>query len=357
MPRSWQKLASSMTQPSAYAQAGVDIDQAHTLMGRVKDSLKQATRPEVLGELGAFGGLFQLSLGAMQEPVLVASVDGVGTKLMVAGMVGRHDTVGMDLVHHCINDIIVQGAEPLFFLDYIGIGKLRSPLYEQVLLGLAKACQQTGVALLGGETAEMPGMYGDDYDLVGAIVGMVDRAKIITGDAVSVGDQVIGLPSNGLHTNGYSLARRVIFDQLNLQVDHVPDGWSESVGEALLHPHVCYLDAFRVAKKKGLDLHALAHLTGGGFYDNIPRVLPAGCGVRIEHGTLPKAPPVFGLIQDGGQIEAEEMYRVFNMGTGMVWIVAADDVDLALACAREAGHAAAHIGEVVAGNDVTIVDL
>ena len=343
-----------MSAKSAYAEAGVDIDQAQNLMGQVKEKLQSATRPEVLGGIGSFGGLFQLDLSEISNPVLVSSVDGVGTKLMVAEMANRHDTVGADLVNHCINDIIVQGAEPLYFMDYIGIGKLRSPLYEQVLGGLADACRAQGVSLLGGETAEMPGMYGNDYDLVGSIVGVVDRDEIITGATVSPGDTLIALPSSGLHTNGYSLARTVIFKTLGLSVDDQPDGWDETIGEALLKPHTCYLDASRAAKAAGVPLKALAHITGGGFYDNIPRVLPEGCGVQVDRGSLPPAPPVFSLIQEGGGISNKEMFRVFNMGSGMIWIVSPDQADAAIAAARSAGHDAVRIGVVDSTCEVTI---
>ncbi len=332
-----------------YKEAGVDIDLAGRLLKDLKGRLGAAKRPEVLAPVGGFGGLFQLDLTGYTQPVLVSSVDGVGTKLMVAAMMEKYDTVGYDIVNHCINDIAVQGAEPLYFLDYIGIGKLRSPLYEQVLGGIADACRAQNVALLGGETAEMPGMYGNDFDLVGCITGVVDRSRLITGDRITVGHKAIGLAGNGLHTNGYSLARRVLLDDCGYKVTDTPELLKgESVGDALLKPHVCYWPAIRAALAAELPLHGVAHITGGGFYDNIPRTVPDAYCVICDRDTLP-VPPIFKLIQEGGKIGDEEMYRVFNMGVGMVLFVPAEAEDAALKLCREAGFAAETIGEVAKG--------
>lgn len=341
-----------------YAQAGVDIDAAQNLLSAVKGKIEATRRPEVLRGVGGFGGLFQLDLSRWQQPVLVSSVDGVGTKLMVANMVGRHDSVGRDLVNHCINDIAVQGAEPLYFLDYLGIGKLRSPLYEQVLSGLADACAEQNVALLGGETAEMPGMYGDDYDLVGSIVGVVDRGSIITGDNIEPGDVILGLPSSGLHTNGYSLARKILFDQCGYTVETKLDELGDqNIGDALLEPHVCYWQAIKAALQNNIPIRGMAHLTGGGFYDNIPRVLPAGRQAVIDRQMLPAAPPIFDVIQRGGNVSDREMYRVFNMGTGMVWVVPGGAASDALACCREQGFDAVMVGRIELGDTlVKLVD-
>ena len=332
----------------AYKRAGVDIDLSHTLLDRVKQKITDTRRPEALAPIGGFGGLFQLDLSRYRQPVLVSSVDSVGTKVIVARMAGDHSGVGHDIVNHCINDIIVQGAEPLYFLDYLGIARLRSPLFESVLSGLADACKAQNVTLLGGETAELPGMYDEDYDLVGCVTGVVDRDKIITGDRVKPGHQAIGIASNGLHTNGYSLARRVLFDGVGYDVDSVPEALGESVGTALLRPHTCYWPAVRSALQAGVALDGIAHITGGGLYDNLPRVLPPGTVARCRPRVLP-VPPVFDLIQSEGGVDLAEMHRVFNMGVGMVWLVPSAEVKTAL------GHCSAHaleaavIGEITAG--------
>lgn len=340
---------------SAYSQAGVDIDRAHDLMDRVKERLRAATRPEVLGGIGGFGGLFQLDLSRWREPVLVSSVDGVGTKLMVAAAMNNHSTVGHDIVNHCIDDIAVQGAEPLYFMDYLGIGKLRSPLYEEVLAGLAEACTAQNVALLGGETAEMPGMYGDDYDLVGCIVGVVEKSKLLDGTRVRPGHVAIGLASNGLHTNGYSLARNVLFEQAGYTANTELESLGETVGAALLRPHTCYWPAVQAALRADLPLDGMAHITGGGLYDNVPRVLPEDCDFLYHRGALP-VPPVFEVIREKGDIDECEMHRVFNMGVGMVWFAPSAAADALLAAARNAGFQAERIGEIVAGARQTRIE-
>ncbi len=342
-----KKKVKGKAKSELYREAGVDIDLAHGLLDRVKARIARTQRPEVLAPIGGFGGLFELDLRKYSNPVLVSSVDGVGTKLMVAAMAGKYEGVGHDIVNHCINDIAVQGAEPLYFLDYIGIGKLRSPLYEEILGGIADACAQQHVALLGGETAEMPGMYGDDFDLVGCITGIVEKDKLITGEKIRPGHVLIGLASNGLHTNGYSLARRILFDRADLKLDDKPEILGgETVAEALLAPHVCYWPAISRALAHRVQLHGMAHITGGGWFDNIVRVLPENCAAQCDVGVLP-VPPIMQLIQAAGNVDEEEMYRVFNMGVGMVWIVSAGEAEGALEACREEGLAAVAMGEIV----------
>ena len=339
-----------------YKNAGVDIDLATTLLRQVKSKLAAARRPEMLAPIGGFGGLFQLDLSRYREPVLVSSIDGVGTKLIIAMMMEKFDTVGHDIVNHCINDISVQGAEPIYFLDYIGIGKLRSPLYEQVLSGIADACAAANCALLGGETAEMPGMYGNDFDLVGVITGVVEKSKLITGERIRPGHVAIGLASNGLHTNGFSLARKILFAQCRLTVDSRPEELGgETVGEALLRPHICYYPAVRQAMAENLALDGIAHITGGGLYDNVPRILPEGVGVRFDCSKLP-VPPIFSYMVRAGNVDPVEAYRVFNMGVGMVWFVPPADADRALAVCRANGFTAEVIGETVKGDRSVVID-
>lgn len=340
----------------AYKEAGVDIDLATTLLGSVKKKLASTKRPEMLAPVGGFGGLFQIDLSRYKEPVMVASVDGVGTKLMVAAMMNKHDTVGHDIVNHCINDIAVQGAEPVYFMDYLGIGKLRSPLYEQVLAGIADACKAENVAVLGGETAEMPGMYGDDYDLVGCITGIVEKSKIITGEKIRPGHKVIGIKSVGLHTNGFSLARKVLFDKAGYKVtDIVPElGTTETLGEVLLKPHLCYWSAIKKALDSNFPLDGISHITGGGLYDNIPRILPKDVNCVIDIDVI-KPLPIFKLIQEKGAIDPAGMYRFFNMGIGMTWMVPADRAEEGVAICRACGFEAEVIGEITAGEGRTVL--
>ena len=332
-----------------YKAAGVDIDLATDLLGKVKKKFAEARRPEMLSPIGGFGGLFQIDLSKYKEPVMVSSIDGVGTKLMIAMMMEKYDTVGYDIVNHCINDISVQGAEPVYFLDYIGIGKLRSPLYEQVLCGIADACKAQTCAVLGGETAEMPGMYGNDFDLVGVITGIVEKSKLITGENIRPGHVAIGIASNGLHTNGFSLARKILFNECNYTVNTYLDELGETVGEALLKPHTCYFPAIREAQDQGLALDGIAHITGGGLYDNVPRILPKDVSVIFDSSVLP-IPPIFKLMVEKGNVDPVEAYRVFNMGVGMVWFVPPCDVDAALKAIRGKGFTADVMGEVVAGD-------
>ncbi|MBQ9088296.1 MAG: phosphoribosylformylglycinamidine cyclo-ligase [Lentisphaeria bacterium] len=344
-----------MAKSDLYKAAGVDIDLATSLLSKVKADLASTRRPEMLSPIGGFGGLFQIDLSKYDEPVMVSSIDGVGTKLMIAAAMEKYDTVGYDIVNHCINDISVQGAEPVYFLDYIGIGKLRSPLYEQVLSGIAGACKAAGCAVLGGETAEMPGMYGNDFDLVGVITGIVEKKKLITGEKIRPGHVALGIASNGLHTNGYSLARKILFGENKYTVNTYVESLGETVGEALLKPHICYYSAIKAAMNRNLPLDGIAHITGGGLYDNVPRILPDDVSVIFRPGTLP-VPPIFKLLTSEGNVGKEEAYRVFNMGIGMVWFVPKDAQESALEVIRNAGFTADVIGEVVPGKkDVQVI--
>ncbi len=333
-----------------YKNSGVDIDLATTLLKKVKPKLAQARRPEMLAPIGGFGGLFQIDLSKYKNPVMVSSIDGVGTKLMVAAMMQQYESVGHDIVNHCVNDIGVQGAEPVYFLDYIGIGKLRSPLYEQVLSGIADACREANCALLGGETAEMPGMYGNDFDLVGVITGMVEKDRIITGEKIRPGHVAIALGSNGLHTNGFSLARRVLFTVCRYEVDtRLKELDGESIGEALLKPHTCYWKAIKAVMDSGASLDGVAHITGGGLFDNVPRILPPDVDAVFSKSTIKDAPPIFRLIVEAGNIPDEEAYRVFNMGVGMVFFVPAQEEAEVLKICRNAGFNAFTCGKIVSG--------
>ena len=304
----------------AYARAGVDVDLGNLVKRRIQSRVKSTHGPEVLGRIGGFGGLFAPNFSGMREPVLVASVDGVGTKLKVAFALDRHDTVGADLVNHCVNDIAVLGARPLFFLDYIGAEKLEPRVFDQLLAGFTKACKQAGCALIGGETAQMPGMYRKgEYDLAGCIVGVVERSKMIDGGRIKPGDVILGLPSNGLHTNGYSLARKVLFETKRLTPGSKVAGLRHSLGTELLRVHRNYQPL--LAKMPAGLVHGLAHITGGGLIDNLPRVLPGNCDAVIETKRW-RVPPLFQFLQRQGKIDRTEMYQVFNMGIGMAVIVA-----------------------------------
>ena len=304
----------------AYASAGVDVDLGNRLKRDLQSLVKQTHGPSVLGKIGGFGGLFRPRFPGMREPVLIASIDGVGTKLKIAFAMNKHDTVGADLVNHCVNDIAVLGARPLFFLDYIGCEKLDPRVFDQLIRGFSRACRAAGCALIGGETAQMPGMYRKgEYDLAGCIIGMVDRAKIIDGRKIRPGDIILGLASNGLHTNGYSLARKILFQKMRLKVDsHLP-GSKIIVGKELLRVHKNYQPL--LAKIPSSTIKGLAHITGGGLIDNLPRILPTNCDAVIETKSW-KAPAIFQILQQNGGVDTDEMYQVFNMGIGMVVIVA-----------------------------------
>jgi len=311
---------------SRYADAGVDIDAKAAALARAKAAIRSTFTPGVLGDVGGFGGLFRPDFSKYKEPVLVGSTDGVGTKLKVAIEMSRHDTCGADLVNHCVNDILVQGATPLFFLDYLATGKVEPGVIESVIEGVARGCRENGAALLGGETAEMPGFYAPgEYDVAGTIVGVVDREKILDGSRIAAGDVAVGLPSVGLQTNGYTLARKVFFETMGKKPsDRLPELGGRPIGDVLLDPHLSYLRPMEPILAEGLA-HGMAHLTGGGFYDNIPRVLPEGLDVVVKSGAW-DVPPVFHAIERQGEVSFEEMHRVFNMGIGMVVFVAPDDL-------------------------------
>ena len=338
-------MASKAASKKAYAAAGVDVDLGNRVKSGIHALVKGTHGPEVLGKIGGFGGLFRPNFKGMRDPVLVSSVDGVGTKLKIAFALDRHDTMGQDLVNHCVNDIAVLGAKPLFFLDYIGAEKLEPHVFEQLLKGFAKACKAAGCALVGGETAQMPGMYQPgEYDLCGTIVGVVDRPKMIDGSKIKPGDVIIGLASNGLHTNGYSLARHVLFEKMKLKPSSKLEGVTGTVGDELLRTHRNYqplLATLPAGRVKGL-----AHITGGGLVDNLPRVLPKNCDAVID--TLAwKTPAIFQHIEKGGKVDHTEMYQVFNMGIGMTIIVA--EKDSAEVLRRTRGKV---IGEIQPGSGI-----
>lgn len=330
---------------SAYAQAGVDIDSKMSGIEIIKKMVAETTTKGVVGGIGNFGGLFR-SPG--KDHLLVASTDGVGTKLKVAALAKRHDTVGQDIVNHCVNDILVQGAKPLFFLDYIGASRFDTDIFKDVVAGLCKACQENGCALLGGETAEMPGLYPlGEYDLVGTIIGTVEKDKVITGKAIKPGDVIIGLPSGGLQTNGYSLARKVIFDQCGLTTQDLVPGTRTTVASALLAVHRSFLKPVSALLAK-TPVCGMAHITGGGFVDNIPRVLPKTCNAVINRNSW-RVPTLFTFIERQGKVNHDEMYRVFNMGIGYVIIVRPDDAESALALLAKHGERPTVIGAIEKG--------
>jgi phosphoribosylformylglycinamidine cyclo-ligase len=337
-----------------YRAAGVDIDAGTETVRRIRGLARSTFTSGVLSEIGSFGGLFQLETGRYREPVLVASADGVGTKLKLAFLAQRHGTVGVDLVNHCVNDILVQGAEPLFFLDYLATGRLAPSIAEAIVSGMASACRDNNCALLGGETAEMPGFYGDgEYDIAGFIVGVVDRERLINGRTIAVGDVLVGVPSSGLHTNGYSLARRIVFDRLGLSVDsHVPE-LQQSVGDALLEPHRSYLPIvqplFAARRIKGM-----AHITGGGITDNLPRILPHGTAAIVDAASW-QVPPLFRWLQDAGTVAPGEMMRTFNMGIGLIIVTARDQSEPLIGeLAARGGRDARVIGEIVPGEPPSV---
>ena len=316
-----------------YKSSGVDIDAGHEVVRRIRGLAQGTFTNGVLSDIGSFGGLFHMQAAGATDPVLVASADGVGTKLKVAFMMNRHTTIGEDLVNHCVNDILVQGARPLFFLDYLATGILTPDVAVDIVDGLARACRANGCALLGGETAEMPGFYANrEYDLAGFIVGLVERPQVLTGDRIRVGDALIGLPSSGLHTNGYSLARRALAD-LDWRVHRADLG--ASIGDALLAVHRSYLSQFRKLGAAGIDPHGIAHITGGGLLENVPRILPQGLAAVFQVGAWP-VPPIFALIRQRlGDVARDDLYRAFNMGIGLCVVVAQADAARALAALGE----------------------
>ena len=309
-----------------YKAAGVDIDAGNETVRRIRSLARSTFTPNVLSDIGSFGGLFGFPTESVRDPVLVSSADGVGTKLRVAFMAGKHDTIGVDLVNHCVNDILVQGAEPLFFLDYFGTGRLSPEVAASVVEGMARACRENRCALLGGETAEMPGFYADgEYDVAGFIVGAVERSRLITGATIAPGDVLVGVPSSGLHTNGYSLARRIAFEHLRLDIDSVVPELGHSIAEAFLEPHRSYLTLVRPWLATG-TIKGMAHITGGGITENLPRILPGGTAARVRTSAW-TVPPVFTWLQERGGVPATDMLRTFNMGIGLIVVTAPDQAD------------------------------
>jgi phosphoribosylformylglycinamidine cyclo-ligase len=335
-----------------YRESGVDVAAADAAKARIGALARATFNASVLTEIGSFGGMFRPDLTRYADPVLVASTDGVGTKIHIARAMNVHDTVGYDLVAHCVNDILVQGAAPLFFLDYIALGRMDPAKVEAIVSGFARGCSEFGCPLIGGETAEMPGTYGpDDYDLAGFIVGVVERSKALTGERVREDDVLLGLPAAGLHTNGYTLARKVLLERLGLSVDSELPELGTSVGRALLAPHRGYLAALEPLVERG-RLRALAHITGGGFPGNLPRVVPRGLQARVRRGAWP-VPPIFRVIQAGGGISDDEMYRTFNMGVGMVAVVAPEDLHDVEHSLERRGETSFIIGRIVPGEGVS----
>ena len=331
-----------------YRQAGVDIEAGNEFVRRITPLVRSTFRPEVLTDLGGFGGLFRFQAERYKDPVLVSGTDGVGTKLKIAFLMDRHDTVGIDLVAMCVNDVAVSGAEPLFFLDYLATGKLAGPKAEAIVRGMVEGCRQAGCALIGGETAEMPSLYTEgEYDLAGFAVGVVDRAKIIDGQGIRPGDALIGLASTGLHSNGYSLVRRVLLEEGELTVESRLSELDRPLGDVLLTPTRIYAKQILTLAAEH-PIRGIAHITGGGLTENLPRILPTGCQARVHRGTWP-IPPICKLIAKVGRVEEDEMYRVFNMGIGLVLVTPAAHADRVIARAAELGDRGYRIGEIVAG--------
>lgn len=328
-----------------YKDAGVDISAGNSFVNLIKPLVKSTSRPEVMAEIGGFGGLFSLNTSKYKNPVLVSGTDGVGTKLKIAFMADVHDTVGIDLVAMCVNDIIVQGAEPLFFLDYLATGRLLPEKAADVVKGIAEGCRQAGCALIGGETAEMPGFYVDgEYDIAGFAVGVVDRDRIIDGSGIAVGNRLIGVASSGLHSNGYSLARKLVFERMGLSIDSVFPGTGKTVAEELLVPTRIYIRSIQNLLKD-YTINGIAHITGGGLLENVPRVLPKGCRATI-HLSHWERPVLFDVLRDAGNVERNEMYRTFNMGIGMVLAVSEHDAEDMLDRLHGLGEQAWVIGEI-----------
>ena len=340
--------------PISYSDAGVDIDAATRATDKIKELARQTFNQRTLSEIGSFGGMFDGAFPKLEQPVLVASADGVGTKLKIAFATGVHNTVGRDLVNHCVNDILVQGARPLFFLDYIATGKLSPEVVAGIVEGVAKGCRENGCVLLGGETAEMPGFYQDgEYDIAGFIVGVVDSDKVIDGKTIAVGDVLLALPSTGLHTNGYSLARKLFFEVAGYEPQtHLPE-LRMTAGEALLLPHLSYLQPLEGLLDQGV-IKGLAHITGGGLTDNIPRILPEGTAVKIERGSW-TVPPLFELLRRLGNVSDSEMYRTFNMGIGMVIVCSPDNAGMIENHLRGRGETCYRVGNVIGGNREVLI--
>ena len=337
-----------------YRDAGVDIDAGNESVSLIKDAVRATYRSEVMGDLGGFGGLFALNTKDYKEPVLVSGTDGVGTKLRLAFLLNKHDTIGQDAVAMCVNDILVQGAEPLFFLDYLAVGKLEPIQVAEVVTGVARACKESGCALIGGETAEMAGFYPiGEYDIAGFSVGVAERSKLITPARIKAGDVLLGLPSSGVHSNGYSLVRKIVFERKGFKGDEYIEELGQTIGEELLTPTRLY-PRICLPLIREFDIHGMVHITGGGFYENIPRALPDHMGAEVN-GAAWTIPPVFRLLQEWGNVDWTEMYRTFNMGIGMVLIVSSDEADRIKAQLNAQNETVYHIGHVTEGtHDVVI---
>jgi phosphoribosylformylglycinamidine cyclo-ligase len=337
-----------------YRDAGVDIDAGNKAVDLMKKHVRSTYRPEVLGDIGGFGGLFALDVAKYRQPVLVSGTDGVGTKLCIAFMADKHDTIGQDAVAMCVNDILVQGAEPLFFLDYLAVGKLAPEQVAAIVSGIAGACLESGCSLIGGETAEMASFYKNgEYDIGGFAVGVAERSKLITGQSIQPGDVLLGLPSSGLHSNGYSLVRKICFDVKEIDINQFIPELGKTLGEELLVPTKLYPKACLPLIEK-YEIKGMVHITGGGFYENIPRVLPEGCGVEIDTQSWPK-PPVFALLQQWGNVAWTEMYRTFNMGIGMILVVPPSEVQNIQDDLTARGDASFVIGQVTQGTKETVL--
>ena len=337
-----------------YADAGVDIDAGNKAVELMKDSVRASYRPEVIGDLGGFGGLFALNIAKYKEPILVSGTDGVGTKLKLAFMADKHDTIGQDAVAMCVNDILVQGAEPLFFLDYIAVDKVDSQKVANIVKGVADACRESGCALIGGETAEMAGFYAkNEYDIAGFCVGCVDKSKMITGEKVKAGDVLLGLPSSGVHSNGFSLVRKICFEHMGYTMDTYIEEFGCSLGEKLVSPARLYPKSCLPLIEK-FDIHGMVHITGGGFYENIPRILPENCDAEVDAESW-EVPAVFKKLQEWGNVPWKEMYRTFNMGVGMVLVIDPSEADAVRAHLKAAGEEFFELGKVIPGEKKTIM--
>lgn len=337
-----------------YKDAGVDTKEGERAVTLMKDHVKRTFNENVLTGLGSFGSLFQIDVATMSQPVLVSGTDGVGTKLKIAFLMDKHDTVGIDCVAMCVNDVLCQGAKPLFFLDYIATGKVKAEKIADIVKGIAEGCRQSGSALVGGETAEMPDFYSEgEYDMAGFSVGMVDKEKIITGEKVAEGNVIVGIASSGIHSNGYSLVRKVFFDKMQMDVKDYVEELGQTLGEALLTPTKIYAAACNAVLPQ-FDVNGIVHITGGGFYENIPRILPEGLAAKIQVGTW-SVPPIFPYIKKCGNIDKKEMFSTFNMGVGMMMFVEAKDADAVVKALREAGETADIIGQVVKTDDEKVI--
>lgn len=337
-----------------YKDAGVDTKEGERAVSLMKEHVKKTFNPNVLTGLGSFGSLFQLDIAGMKQPVLVSGTDGVGTKLKLAFLMDKHDTVGIDCVAMCVNDVLCQGAKPLFFLDYIATGKVKAEKIADIVKGIADGCLQSGSALVGGETAEMPDFYSEgEYDMAGFSVGIVDKEKIITGEKVSLGNKVIGIASSGIHSNGYSLVRKVFFDKMKMTVDDYVEELGTTLGEALLTPTKIYANACDAVLPK-FDVNGIVHITGGGFFENIPRILPEDAAVEIQIGTW-DVPPIFPYIKKCGNIDKIEMFSTYNMGVGMMMVVDEKDAEEIVQALRNAGETANIIGEIVPRQDEAVI--